>query len=103
LAFLEKPNGASLDHFQIWSAAEVIADRYKASEFGPHLTPFGSDSGGELFAFDQRSAAGEVSMVAAVSDWLNDSIVIAPSFTHLLTRLKRSTADDSYSLLDRDW
>jgi hypothetical protein len=103
LAFLQSADGAYLDHFELWSTAEVLADNYRAEEFGPHLVFVGSNLGGELFAFDERSQSGEVSMVAAVSDWLTDAVVVARDFPHLLERMERSIVNDAYSLLQRDW
>jgi hypothetical protein len=100
LALLQVSDGASSTIVQLWSAAEVLADRYAAHEFGPHLVFFGSDGGGELFAFDAREPVGHVTMAHSISDWLEDTLVVAKSIDGFIRRAERLATDEGYSLFN---
>ena len=52
------------------------------------LIAFGSDGGGEAFAFDTRVNPCPVVMVSFIGMSDEDSILVAPSFQTFLDRLK---------------
>src|SRR6476620_2231773 len=45
-------------YLSLWPAAELIDlnQSYRLADFAPDLVAFGSDGGGECFAFDRRSS-----------------------------------------------
>ena len=62
---------------------------YKAEQFAPGLLIFGSDGGGEAFAFDMRFDPPPVVAVPFVPMDIDDAIRIAPSFDDFMDKAAR--------------
>ena len=91
--FLRYANGgcgrigiAYVDLWRIEELGQRNAD-YATAEFAPGLVLFGSDGGGEAFAFDTRMAPPVVVVVPFVGLDLASAELIAPSFTGFLERV----------------
>jgi hypothetical protein len=91
--FLQQMNGGAGfigDHYLIaWPVEELVQnnDDYKAQERVPGLFLFGSNGGGEAFAFDTRRASPTVVAVPFIVLCLQDAIEIAPTFAGFLQHL----------------
>jgi hypothetical protein len=89
--FLQQMNGGegSLGkaYVALWRVEE-LGDRnagYEVAEFAPGLFLFGSNGGGEAFAFDTRTDQFRIVAVPFISmDDLRDAIVIATNFRAFL-------------------
>ena len=73
----------------LWRAAELIDLNgvHETNEYAPGLMLFGSNGGGEAFAFDLRDSAMPVRLVPLIGMSLEDAVLIADSFNDLLVRL----------------
>jgi hypothetical protein len=71
---------------------------YMVEETAPELLLFGSNGGGEGFAFDSRGLLPLVVAVPFITMNLNDAITLAPTFDSFLQHLYRSD-----SLFDSDY
>jgi hypothetical protein len=72
----------------LWPAETVIAmnSRYSITDFLPGFFGFGSNGGGELFAFDARGAEPyPIVMVPFITMDPDDAVAIAHSFEELRT------------------
>jgi hypothetical protein len=65
--FLRRSNGGEgpiggRSYLQLWRVEEIpgLNRDYRVAEFAPGIVLFGSNAGGEAFAFDYRTAAAEV-------------------------------------------
>jgi hypothetical protein len=80
------------NYLVLWSVEEFVkmnTGTYFA-EAAPGLLVFGSDGGGEAFAFDTRSAPPRIVVAPFIGmDWTT-AIMIAPNFTAFLQHLYRS-------------
>ncbi len=80
------------NYLMLWSVEEFVkmnTGTYFA-EAAPGLLVFGSDGGGEAFAFDARSTPPPIVVAPFVGmDWTT-AITIAPNFTAFLQHLYRS-------------
>jgi hypothetical protein len=80
------------NYLVLWSVEEFVkmnTGTYFA-EAAPGLLVFGSDGGGEAFAFDTRSAPPPIVVAPFIGmDWTT-AIMIAPTFTAFLQHLYRS-------------
>ncbi|MEO8375757.1 MAG: SMI1/KNR4 family protein [Sphingomonas bacterium] len=88
------------EHYLIlWGATELSAfnQEYEFPVYAPALVAFGSDGGGEAFAFDTRASPPPIVMVPFIGMSNDDAIRVADSFDALLTRMQ--TAE---SLFDAD-
>ena len=96
IRFLERANGGEgfvgKAYLILWRVEELIDKNagYNVAEFAPGLLIFGSDGGGEAFAFDMRSTPAPVVSVPFIGMELAVAIVIAPSFDAFLETLSRS-------------
>ena len=72
-----------------WRVEELseMNDGYQVAEFAPGLFLFGSNGGGEAFAFDMRSDAKPIVSVPFVGMDLTLADALAPDFPAFLRRL----------------
>ena len=78
------------NYVMLWSADELARynESYQVNEYAPGLVLFGSDGGGEAFAFDTREANLPVVRVPFVGMSLDDVEQMASSFTAFLESLR---------------
>lgn len=76
----------------LYSLDDVVEASLQMREFVPGIVVIGSDGGGELFAFDGRSADSPIVMVPAIGLGWGDSIVQARSFGDFMTQ--RAAGED---------
>jgi SMI1 / KNR4 family (SUKH-1) len=94
--FLEQMNGGEgfvgENYLRVWPVEDLIEHNkgYNVEEFVPELFLFGSNGGGEAFAFDTRSAPPAIVVVPFIVLNLEDTIMIAPNFNAFLQHLYRS-------------
>ena len=72
-----------------WRIEDILElnDAYEVAQYAPSLILFGSNGGGDAFAFDRNSAQGRVVQVPFVGLDLRDAVEIGP-FVDLLEYLK---------------
>ena len=93
VAFLRASNGGEgmigETYLILWKAEELteMNTSYQVSEYAPGLLLFGSDGGGEAFAFDTRTTPWPVVKVPFVGMELQYAEVLAPSFDAFLKTL----------------
>jgi hypothetical protein len=94
--FLGRMNGGEgfvgKNYLMAWPVEDLIEHNngYHVEQRTPGLFLFGSNGGGEAFAFDARSTPSVIVAVPFIVLDLEDAIVIAPSFTAFLQHLYRS-------------
>ena len=73
----------------LWRATELIElnRALESDEYAPGLLLFGSDRGGEAFAFDRRDSSMTIRMVPLIGMCLKDAVWIADSFNNFIARL----------------
>lgn len=73
----------------LWRARELaeLNDAYEVARYAPGLLLFGSNGGGEAFAFDVRNQLMKVVMVPFIGMSLADAIPVADSFDGLLSAM----------------
>ncbi|WP_437735458.1 SMI1/KNR4 family protein [Sorangium sp. So ce1335] len=71
----------------LWPVASIVDlnEQYHIAEFAPHLLAFGSDGGGEAFAFDRRTDPATIVRVPFVG--LDDEVQYGARFDEFLARL----------------
>ena len=77
----------------LWRAGELIDFNrdYEVAKYAPGLLLFGSNGGGEAFAFDTREAENmKIRMVPFIGMSLQDAKLIADTFEDFLMRLAES-------------
>ena len=79
----------------LWRAKEIVPfnQDYEVEEYAPGLLLFGSNGGGEGFAFDLRKQCKDIVAVPFVGMSLKDAKSIAPSFTDFLEKLSQPNAE----------
>ncbi len=93
VAFLQATNGGEGmiggAYLILWKAEELaeMNTSYQVAEYAPGLLLFGSDGGGEAFAFDTRTKPWLVVKVPFVGMELECAEVLAPSFDAFLKTL----------------
>lgn len=77
------------NYLMLWNADELAEynESYQVNEYAPGLLLFGSDGGGEAFAFDTRTTPPTVVMVPFVGMALKYAKPVAPTFTAFLEKL----------------
>jgi len=72
-----------------WRVEELIENNksYRVGDFAPDLFLFGSDGGGEAFAFDRRSKDQVIVSVPFIPLKLECALVLSPTFTGFLEML----------------
>lgn len=77
-------------HYLIfWKAEELerFNRHYRVNEYAPKFYLFGTDGGGEGFAFDARSSPYRVVLIPFVGMTADSAIFVANTFTEFLERL----------------
>jgi len=91
--FLKTQNGGEgfiRHHYLIlWRAEEIVEFNrgYEVEKYAPGLLLFGSNGGGEAFAFNCGDASMAIVMVPFIGMRLKDAQVIASTFSGFLKRL----------------
>lgn len=91
--FLKKSNGGwgeIGEHYaQLWGVEELLKMNagYQVEEYAPGLFLFGSDGGGEAFAFDRQRPGLPIVMVPFIPLRRDEAVDIAPTFDEFLERL----------------
>lgn len=94
--FLQLTNGGEgmigENYVMLWSAEELgqYNEMYQVKEYTPGLLLFGSDGGGEGYAFDARTSPPAVVMVPFIGMALEYATHVADSFDKFLIRLANS-------------
>ena len=81
----------------LWRTRELIDFNrdYQAATYAPGLLLFGSDGGGEAFAFDTRqSEEMRIRLVPFTGMSLKNALPVAGTFDSFLTRLAKSNGSD---------
>jgi len=73
----------------LWRAEELFQFNrdYQVDDYAPGFLMFGSDGGGDGFAFDKRTSPFRVMEVPFIGMSVNDAFFIADSFTRMLERM----------------
>jgi len=96
-AFLEMSDGGEgfvgEDYLILWRASELqpFNRDYEVPTYASGLVGFGSDGGGEMFAFDVRFQPPPVVIVPFIGMGHEDALVVADNFAGLLRRMKQAT------------
>lgn len=77
----------------LWRASELVEfnREYEAEKYAPGLLLFGSNGGGEAFAFDTRDNSMRIVMVPFIGMSLKDATPVAESFENFLSYLANGT------------
>lgn len=77
----------------LWRASELMEfnREYEAEKYAPGFLLFGSNGGGEAFAFDTRNNSMRIVMVPFVGMSLKDAAPVADSFENFLSKLADGT------------
>jgi len=92
-AFLLEHNGGDgfigTDYLILWQAEELskFNDGYEVSKYAPGLLMFGSNGGGDGFAFDTRTSPYRVMQVPFIGMSAVDEFHVAGSFNELLKQM----------------
>ena len=93
VAFLMEMNGGEgfigESCVMLWRLEDLLEWNrgYKASDFVPGLFLFGSDGGGEAFAFDRRSGLEPIVSVPFIPLNLDEVKIVAPDFRGFISWL----------------
>lgn len=93
--FLEKINGGEgfigENYLILWTAEELAQFNrdYQVEDYAPGLILFGSDGGGEGYAFDTRIAPMSIVQVPFIGMNLAYARAMAPSFSEFITTLAK--------------
>jgi SMI1-KNR4 cell-wall len=94
--FLQQTNGGEgfvgNAYVILWRVEDLLEmnDAYQVAEYALGLFLFGSDGGGEAFAFDRRSDANPIVAVPFVGMDLKRAHPVAPNFESFLEKLFKS-------------
>ena len=77
----------------LWRASELLEfnREYEVEKYAPGLLLFGSNGGGEAFAFDTREVSVRIVMVPFIGMSLKDAAPVADSFENFLSSLADGT------------
>jgi SMI1 / KNR4 family (SUKH-1) len=98
--FLQRMNGGEgfigRHYLMLWRIEEVVKENTGTyyAEAAPGLSLFGSDGGGEAFAFDTRFSPASIVIVPFIGMELSAAYCLAPTFNSFLKRL--FSADDLF-------
>jgi SMI1 / KNR4 family (SUKH-1) len=78
-------------YIHLWSTSEIpsLNTGYCTREFAPDFIIFGSDGGGEAFAFDRKDSPTGIVMVTFVSLGREDALSMGRSLENLFDKLVR--------------
>ena len=92
--FLLRSNGADgpigeTGYVSLWPIEDIpeLNKGYRIEEFAPGLLIFGSDGGGEAFAFDLRDPSLSIVGVPFVGMSIDEAKPVASTFTEMLTSI----------------
>ena len=94
--FLRQQNGGEgfigSAYVILWRVEDLLAmdESYQVHEYAPGLFLFGSDGGGEVFAFDTRTEAKSIVSVPFIGMGLNEARPVASNFNEFLKVLFKS-------------
>jgi hypothetical protein len=94
--FLQQMNGGEgfvgKNYLRAWTVEELIQSNkdYGVDEAAPGLFLFGSNGGGEAFAFDTRSFPPPIVVIPFIGMEWDAAIPLAPDFASFLQHLYRS-------------
>jgi len=73
----------------LWKAGELVQfnAEYEVSKYAPSLLLFGSNGGGEAFAFDTRDKNLPIVMVPFIGMSLEETVIVSESFDGFLLRI----------------
>lgn len=94
------------DHyFILWRAADLMRynEAYEVTKYAPGLFLFGSNGGGEAYAFDLRDPAVPIVTVPFVGLSLEYAEVFAENFEQLLAEFQRIAEEQSEDEDDEDY
>jgi cell wall assembly regulator SMI1 len=76
----------------LWRVEELVAmnQAYQSAKYAPGLLLFGTDGGGEAFAFDMRSDSMPIVSVPFVGMGLESTLPMATNFDDFLEKLSAS-------------
>ena len=79
----------SVNYVILWKAEELVRfnQEYEVEKYAPGLFLFGSDGGGEGYAFDMRGGEPAVVMVPFIGMSLRHASPCAPDFSNFLRTL----------------
>ena len=79
----------------LWSAKEIVPFNhgYEVKEYAPGLLLFGSNGGGEGFAFDLRKQCADIVIVPFVGMDLAQARSISSTFTGFLNKLREANGE----------
>lgn len=71
----------------LWPTKDILElnEQYHVNDFAPHLLVFGSDGGGEAFAFDRRTKPATIVRVPFIG--LDEAVIYGNRFDEFLTKL----------------
>jgi hypothetical protein len=80
------------NYLRAWPVDELIQsnEHYSVDEAAPGLFLFGSNGGGEAFAFDTRSSPPPIVVAPFIGMEWNAAITLAPDFRSFLQHLYQS-------------
>ena len=99
LSLLRSANGGEADiaagtrcdasYLVLWASSEVVPfnSDYELHEYAPAFLAFGSNGGGELFAFDTRISGDSVFMLPMIGMSNNDGVLFADSMDAFARRI----------------
>ncbi|MBJ9621825.1 SMI1/KNR4 family protein [Burkholderia multivorans] len=91
LALMRRHNGGEgfigNEYLMLWRVEDIVAfnREYEVAEYAPGLLLFGSNGGGEAYAFDTRDNSMRIVQVPFVGMDIVDAIPIADSIAALLS------------------
>jgi hypothetical protein len=97
--FLNNRNGGEgflgTQYLILWKAEEIVQfnKAYQVEEYAPGLLLFGSNGGGEAFAFDLREKKMTIVMVPFIGMSLPDAIILSQTFRGFLEKLFKSNGN----------
>jgi hypothetical protein len=92
--FLQVSNGGEgaigESYLMLWTVEELgeYNEAYQVDEYAPGLLLFGSDGGGEGYAFDMRTSSPSIVMIPFVGMSLKYAKMVAPTFVAFLKKLR---------------
>jgi SMI1 / KNR4 family (SUKH-1) len=105
IEFLRRNNGSEGEiaiepgWIQIWAAEEVVHsnEEYRTQEHVPGFFAFGSSGGGEMFAFDGRTAGrSPVVMIPFIPMEIDLALPVAGSFRDFAQHFGKSATEASF-------
>lgn len=94
LEFMRQSDGAegpigNERYLVLWSTKNIIElnEQYHVDEFAPQLLVFGSDGGGEAFAFDRRTKPATIVRVPFIG--FDEAVIYGSRFDDFLVKISK--------------